>query len=217
MRQFELKKFVGDAIITRYISGPADHEEWLASWRVYRTALIALGAASAGALELYAEGIRMLNLLYPRSWGDILLADEDMRYENWDRMLENLEEAVNPAQGFSKQRPWDHIIATSAFNLGNEGTEVGWWNLNLVAGLNSPQSTLAVTQALTGRPSSGQASSSRSSPLLALHDISQDHRAGTKKGGGKGDKGSKGEKGLMSQMELPSEMRPQPLSERLLA
>ena len=69
LRKFEVRKMVGDEIVTKYITGPSDHEEWLSSWRVYRAALIALDAVSAGSLDLYQEGIRVLVALCPNSWG----------------------------------------------------------------------------------------------------------------------------------------------------
>ena len=192
MRKFELKKMVGDNIMTRYITGPSTYEEWMASWRVYRTTLIALGAVSAGALELYVEGIRSLVTLYPRSWGNILLADEEMRYENWDRMLETLEESDVPVAGFNKQRPWDHIVATSSFSLGTDGTQSGWWNIHLVAGLNNPQSAEVVTQGLTGRLPTRASSSTQPPPQDYYHAPPPRREDKKKKGGGKGADTAKG-------------------------
>jgi hypothetical protein len=183
LRKFDVQKLVGDQVITKYITGPSTYDEWLGSWKVYRTTLIALGAVSSGALELYSEGIRILTTLYPHAWGEILLADEEMRYENWDRMLETFEDSDVPIPGFNPARPWDFIVAASAFNLGLKGTEAGWWNMNLVAGLNSPQSAQSITSSLTGRPQAGRAASS-SQPHPRRDD--KGVKGDTRKGGGKG-------------------------------
>ena len=116
-----------------------------------------LQAASAGSLDLYEEGIRVLHLLYPNSWSDLLLADEEMRFEHWDRMYETLTEGADddellPAD-FNEDRPWDYIICQSAFELGVNNMGAPWWQMNIVAGLNSPQSTQSVIARLVGRGS----------------------------------------------------------------
>jgi hypothetical protein len=163
MRRFEVRKMVGDELVTKYVSGPGNHEEWLDSWRVYRTTLIALGAVSAGSLDLYQEGVRRLTHLYPAAWGDILLAEEEMKFEHWGRMQEML--TASPAPKYESDRPWDFIVAQSAFTLGTGSMCYGWWQEHLVAGLNSPQSTQKIIAGLIGRaPRAAPASSSRSAP-----------------------------------------------------
>jgi hypothetical protein len=155
LNKFEVRKLVGDQVISKFVTGPASHEEWLSSWRVYRAALIMLEAASAGSLDLYEEGIRVLTTLYPNSWSDILLADEEMRFEHWDDMYETLSDGDDgPAPAdYDETRPWDFIISQSAFELGVNNLGHAWWQMNLVAALNSPQSTQSVIGRLLGRSS----------------------------------------------------------------
>ena len=153
-------------MITKMVAGPGSHEEWLDSWRVYRTVLISLGAVSSGALELYAEGIRRLVLLYPAAWGDILLAEEEMRFEHWDRMQEQL--LVDPDPKYNTTRPWDFIVAQSAFSLGANNRCHGWWQEHLVAGLCSSQPTQKITDALIGRSSRGPAARTTNAREVAM-------------------------------------------------
>ena len=139
-----------------------------------------LQAASAGSLDLYEEGIRVLHLLYPNSWSDLLLADEEMRFEHWDRMYETLTESADddepmPAD-FDENRPWDYIICQSAFELGVNNLGQPWWQMNLVAGLNSPQSTQSVISRLVGRSSQAAfpgRSEKRSPPPHREHAVAQ--------------------------------------------
>jgi hypothetical protein len=64
-------------------------------------------------------------------------------------MMEELTDEPEP--GFDESRPWDYIIAQSSFDLSEKNHESGWWKMNLVAGLNSPQSTQSVIGRLIGR------------------------------------------------------------------
>jgi hypothetical protein len=162
---------VGDKLHTRTIQGPESHTAWLDSWQVYSTALLALGAVSSGPLTLYQEGIRRLTVLYPHSWGEILIAEEEMRFEHWDRMQEDLVRL--PLPGYQPARPWNFIVAQSAFSLGKASLCTGWWKEHLTAGLNSAQRTQTVVAGLLGRSergsvlAPGQASSSTASSSAA--------------------------------------------------
>ena len=171
LRRFEIQVMVGDKLHTRLIQGPDSHSAWMDSWQVYSTALIALGAVSQGSLTLYQEGIRRLTVLYPHSWGEILIAEEEMRFEHWDRMQEEL--VREPLPKYLSTRPWDFIVSQSAYSLGKANMCTGWWKEHLTAGLNSTQRTQTVVSGLLGRSdrgsvlAPGQASSSTSPPPVA--------------------------------------------------
>jgi hypothetical protein len=148
LRKYEIKTLVGDRLISKLVSGPSDYHAWLGSWEVFKTSMIMLEAASPGALEAYAEGIRHLTVFFPNSWGDIALADVDMRDGHWERMLEETD--GNPA-GYNPLRPWDYIITQSAYGDSNlRGSH--WWEMNLVKALQSPESTQTVIARMDGRP-----------------------------------------------------------------
>jgi hypothetical protein len=131
---------VGDRIITKLVSGPCHYDQWLGSWGVYKTAMIMLEAAAPGALDAYQEGIRHLTVFFPNSWSDIALADVDMRYDHWERLLDDTEGAP---EGFEACRPWNYVITHCAYG---EATLRGahWWDMNLVKPLQCPESTQAV-------------------------------------------------------------------------
>ena len=66
--------------MTKQLSGPANFESWRACWRVFRTAMILLGACLPGPLDEYEENIRVLSTgCGPRIWGMLSHADEIMR------------------------------------------------------------------------------------------------------------------------------------------
>jgi hypothetical protein len=148
MRQYEHQILVGDKVITKLFNGPANYEQWLGSWEVYRSAMVMLEAICPGNLDRYSSGIRKLTVLYPHSWSDILVADYEMRWVHMERMLEEAD-LVTP--GLDPERPWDYIMEQAAYGsaklLGHE-----WWSDNLVSSLNSPESTQAVLAKLHRRP-----------------------------------------------------------------
>jgi hypothetical protein len=155
MRRLETKKFTGTEMISKLLPGPGTHEEWVASWRVFRSAMIMLSAASPGALDDYAEGIRHLTLFHPHAWSDIAVAEEKMRWEHWDRMREELVELISlghPPIGFNPKMPWDYIIGASTYGPPSNPTAY-WWTLQLTGGLASSSSTQSVVAALEGRTS----------------------------------------------------------------
>jgi hypothetical protein len=91
---------------------------------VYRSCLIMLEAASPTALDAYAEGIRYLSELHPQSWGHIALADINMRFEYFDRMLEDLDGCP---KGYEATRPWNYVLTQCAYGKSTlEGHD--WWN-----------------------------------------------------------------------------------------
>ena len=81
-----------------------------------------------------------------------------------------LEDLADPPADFNPACPWDFILAQSAYDMGTTSLSSKWWQLNLVAGLSSTQSTQSVIAKLIGRAPRntssfpGKSSSSRGSP-----------------------------------------------------
>ena len=73
------------------------------SWRVYRSALIMVGAAGPAEIDAYYLGLERL-LMTHGSWAIISDADTDARAGRWDRVAEM--QAENPSPTFTPDRPW---------------------------------------------------------------------------------------------------------------
>jgi len=110
------------------LKGPETFEQWRSSWRVFRAAMIMLGAARPSTLDAYEEGLRQLTILFPHGWGTLVTADEIMRSERWEVALEQAMAA--PPPGMDEQRPWDYIILNSAY--GRDGVRSHWWETRVV-------------------------------------------------------------------------------------
>ena len=72
--------------VTRELPGPSSFEEWRRAWRVYRYALLVLGAASHAHLERYFERFQDLVVSHGtlggnNLWWILALADQRMRSE----------------------------------------------------------------------------------------------------------------------------------------
>ena len=64
----------------------------------------------------------------------IWLADEKTRYERWDTLLEQIEDATEEertAKKFVAARPWDTVIRESSY--GAQNSSMHWWKLNVEA------------------------------------------------------------------------------------
>merc|ERR1711994_1038544 len=89
---------------------------------------------SPAALNAYRRGIENLHLLYgPGEWGAICTADELVRTEQWDILLETglEDETLEENAGV-----WSHVISLSAYVEAGEGRMATWWSENLVWDLN---------------------------------------------------------------------------------
>ena len=131
-RKFTEQVFVDGALQTRLLHGPSSYTAWEACWKVYRSAMIMLDQASIGALDAYAEGIRQLVLTYSE-WGCISRADVTMRSVQWSIVKEEMSRTTPP--GYDATKPWDYIIARTAF--GAEGPRAHWWWLSVVGPLSA--------------------------------------------------------------------------------
>ena len=74
-------------------------------------------------LDSYEEGIRQLSVMYPSYWGVILRADDTVRSEEWDALLEEYL-TDNP----DDEQAWARVIDASAYGGPNASTQMGhWW------------------------------------------------------------------------------------------
>ena len=77
----EASVFIGGELVSKSLDGPATHAGWEESRQIFSVAMVSLGAASPGALQAYAAGIRTLLKLFPGRWGTIPAADLVVRSE----------------------------------------------------------------------------------------------------------------------------------------
>jgi hypothetical protein len=178
LRQYEVKKLVGNKIISRLVRGPGSYEQWLGSWNIYKTCMIMCDAACPGGLDAYQVGIFHLTVFFPTSWSDIALAGVNMRYDYWQRIHEDMNPANLPVE-YDTKKPWDWIIMQCAYG---EATLKGahWWEMHLVKALISPQSTQSVIARLEGR------SVQQRPPLAAMDDEGDERISKRARGNGAG-------------------------------
>ena len=123
-RKFEDQVLIDGRFRTMVIKGPNSYVQWKSSWRVYRNAMIMLGAGVPAHFDKYEEGIRQLVVAHgPRAWATLATADDLMRGEEWkiifnDRIAKDAE-IVN-------SKPWSVIVADTSFRVG-EGVRTHWW------------------------------------------------------------------------------------------
>ena len=109
------------------LRGPSTFTDWKASWAVFHNALLMLGAASPAALNSYFKGLETLLTRFPSAWPEIATADELVRSEQWDLLLEEGLAAGTRTQG---PQVWSSIIRDSAYG-GFQGPRAQWWDDHL--------------------------------------------------------------------------------------
>ena len=115
--------------ITVELTGPGSFELWVASWNVFRTVILMLGAVANGKLRRYKNKIRALWLKYgPRCWGIIYQADVRMRSERFPVLKERLlrkHDRMKKMLGYDPiidpARPWDAVMEEALEN------DEKWW------------------------------------------------------------------------------------------
>ena len=85
-QRYDVQVFIGNALVSRKVHGPADFAGWKCCWKVFKTAAISLMIASPGALKAYVGGLKMILLQYPSAWPLLFTADNIMREERWSRL-----------------------------------------------------------------------------------------------------------------------------------
>ena len=102
---------------SKELHGPDSVEAWERSWRVFRSAAIMAGIATAAVLDTYATRFKQRVSKYPWAWNICCLADQRFRSEWW--MHEQRRQvdfhAANPnLSAYSDQMPWNSVIKASA-------------------------------------------------------------------------------------------------------
>ena len=103
--------------VKREIPGPPDFDSWWRCWRVYRTTLLLLEAATTEVLENYGERIREFVTRYgEKCWFIIYQADSRMRSERFERLRRNCEKrhaaalAAGAPSNFKSAAPWNEVF-----------------------------------------------------------------------------------------------------------
>eukprot|EP00435_Cladocopium_sp_Y103_P054112 s157_g17.t1 len=91
--------------LQRDLPGPPTYQGWLASWRVLKTALIMLDAASLAALETYGKHVERLVTQWPSAWGLIYSAEDSARAERMAKLRRHY--AVESSLGRQVPRDWN--------------------------------------------------------------------------------------------------------------
>ena len=95
---------LGDgSYLMKDLPGPQSFQQWLVSWRVFKTGAIMLGAVSLASLQLYERAIEKLVIQWPRVWGLICAAEDKARAER----LEKLRRKFDSDQKAQRQVPQD--------------------------------------------------------------------------------------------------------------
>lgn len=101
----------------REMRGPPDVAAWEKSWRVFRTAAVMTGLATAAALDVYAAKFEQRVERHPNSWSTALLADQRCRSEWWEhehRRQQDFHLMSPNLSGFNPDTPWNSVIKESA-------------------------------------------------------------------------------------------------------
>ena len=69
------------------------------------------GGAKIATLDGYEAGIRNLMNMYPQAWDLVVVADEIVRSEGWERLHDEYAKTSPP--NFKASMPWDCVIANS--------------------------------------------------------------------------------------------------------
>ena len=145
LHRFTAQVFVNGALQTQQLRGPSTFAGWMASWAVFRSAVIMTGRVTPAEVDAYSEGIKDLTDLFPGAWGLIHQADEVMRSEMWARLHEEM--LVQPISGVSVTSPWGWILRSTAFGS-NEVRFLNFWQKRVTWPLTTRNAEAASRKAL---------------------------------------------------------------------
>ena len=128
-QDFDAQIVVRGEVITKRISAPSTLSGWTACWELFEVAMIALNAASVGALKTYADGLKELATLFPDKWAVLVTTDVIVRSERWSSIKERCDR--DPPVGYDSSRPWSHVIPASAWGSDDRRVQA-WWQRMLV-------------------------------------------------------------------------------------
>ena len=116
-QKFRVYQPLGDGTyLLRELPGPANLQQWLLCWRVFKAAALMLGAVSLAALQSYEKTIEKLTTQWASCWGLIARADDTARAEKLERIRRNIQ--VDEANGRSVPLDWDRSRPwTACFNI----------------------------------------------------------------------------------------------------
>ena len=116
-QKFRVYQPLGDgSYLLRELPGPANLQQWLLCWRVFKAAALMLGAVSLAALQGYEKTVEKLTLQWANCWGLIARADDNARAERLERIRRSL--LVDQANGKSMPLDWDvNRPWTACFNI----------------------------------------------------------------------------------------------------
>lgn len=97
---------LGDgSFLQKELPGPGNYQQWLHSWRVFKTAALMLGIVSLAALQAYEKHIEKLTLQWPLVWGLIAKTDDTARAEKLDKIKRKI--LVDIGNGSPAPIDWD--------------------------------------------------------------------------------------------------------------
>ena len=101
--------------IAKEIPGPGSYDQWRASFRAYRTALLMLDILTMATCVAYEAHIEKLDRLYPGAWHLIVGADDLARSEHLIRLrvsvnLDIASGTQGSDQGETEENPWEALF-----------------------------------------------------------------------------------------------------------
>lgn len=115
--KFRVYQPLGDgSYLLRELPGPANLQQWLLCWRVFKAAALMLGAVSLAALQGYEKTVEKLTTQWSSCWGLIARAEDTGRAERLERIRRSL--LVDAANGKTMPMDWDvNRPWTACFNI----------------------------------------------------------------------------------------------------
>ena len=100
--------------ISKELPGPGTYEQWRASFRVYRTALLMLDILTMSTCVAYEALVEKLNRLYPGAWHLIVGADDLARSEHLTRLRVSvnmdISNGTKEPPAWSESSPWECLF-----------------------------------------------------------------------------------------------------------
>eukprot|EP00435_Cladocopium_sp_Y103_P039450 s818_g10.t1 len=111
-QKFRVYQPLGDgSYLMRELPGPQNFQQWLTSWRVFKTAAIMLNIATLAVLLGYEKVVERLTTQWPRCWGLIAYSEDKARAERLDKIRRRFQQ--DKATGkimpddWTEDNPWN--------------------------------------------------------------------------------------------------------------
>ena len=128
LMKFNAQMFVDSVLTTRLLHWPTSFDAWRACWRVFRTNMQMLKASLQGPLAEHEEKVRWMDKTFPDCWGIIMMAEDQLRSEQWERKRAQIEGAIEAdryREQFDPSMPWLAVVRDCA-------RDEPWWNKNVI-------------------------------------------------------------------------------------